>query len=59
VNSHLIEIFEDEELKVKIQKNPPYLFNIAESSRRGGAARPLPPCRSALSRSRPPWEGEL
>jgi len=30
VNSHLIEIFEDEELKTKIQKKLPYLFNIAE-----------------------------
>ena len=35
MNSHLIEIFEDEELKAKIQKKPPYLFNIAESSSRG------------------------
>jgi len=37
MNSHLIEIFEDEELKTKIQKKLPSLFHIAEleSSRAG------------------------
>ena len=37
MNSHLIDIFEDKELKAKIQKKLPYLFNIAEleSSRAG------------------------
>jgi len=37
VNSHLIEVFEDEKLKAKIQKKLPYLFGIAEleSSRAG------------------------
>jgi len=37
MNSHLIEIFEDEKLRAKIQKKLPYLFNIAEleSSRAG------------------------
>jgi len=30
VNSHLVEIFEDEELKAKIQKKLPHLFSIAE-----------------------------
>jgi len=37
VNSHLIAIFEDEELKARIQRKLPYLFNIAEleSSRAG------------------------
>jgi len=37
MNNHLIEIFEDEELKTKIQKKLPYLFGIAEleSSRAG------------------------
>jgi len=37
MNSHLIEIFEDEELKARIQRKLPYLFNIAEleSSRAG------------------------
>jgi hypothetical protein len=47
VNSHLIEIFEDEELKEKIQKKLPYLFNIAENSRRGGT-RPLSPGEGEL-----------
>ena len=37
MNSHLIELFEDEKLKAKIQKKLPYLFGIAEleSSRAG------------------------
>lgn len=37
MNSHLIEVFEDEKLKAKIQKKLPYLFGIAEleSSRAG------------------------
>lgn len=37
MNSHLIEIFEDEELKTKVQKKLPSLFQIAEleSSRAG------------------------
>ena len=37
MNNHLIEIFEDEELKTKIQKKLPSLFHIAEleSSRAG------------------------
>ena len=37
MNSHLVEIFEDEELKAKIQKKLPHLFGIAEleSSRAG------------------------
>lgn len=37
MNRHLIEIFEDEELKAKIQAKLPYLFSIAEleSSRAG------------------------
>lgn len=37
MNSHLIAIFEDEELKARIQRKLPYLFNIAEleSSRAG------------------------
>lgn len=37
MNSHLIEILEDEELKARIQRKLPYLFNIAEleSSRAG------------------------
>jgi len=37
VNSYLIEVFEDEELKARIQRKLPYLFNIAEleSSRAG------------------------
>ena len=37
MNSHLIEVFEDEELKAKIQRKLPYLFSIAEleSSRAG------------------------
>ena len=55
MNSHLIEIFEDEELKAKIQKKPPYLFNIAESSSRGGT-RPLPTCGSPLLPSHHGWE---
>jgi len=39
VNRHLVEIFEDEELKAKIQRKLPYLFSIAEleSSRAGTA----------------------
>ncbi len=37
MNSHLIKIFEDKELKARIQRKLPYLFNIAEleSSRAG------------------------
>jgi hypothetical protein len=37
VNSHLIKIFEDDNLKARIQRKLPYLFNIAEleSSRAG------------------------
>ena len=37
MNSHLIEIFEDKELKARIQKKLPYLFSLAEleSSRAG------------------------
>ena len=37
MNSHLIEAFEDEELKARIQKKLPHLFSIAEleSSRAG------------------------
>jgi hypothetical protein len=37
VNSYLAEVFEDEELKARIQRKLPYLFNIAEleSSRAG------------------------
>lgn len=30
MNSHLIEVFEDKELRAKIQRKLPYLFNIAE-----------------------------
>jgi len=30
VNSRLTEIFEDKELKAKIQRKLPYLFSIAE-----------------------------
>lgn len=37
MNSHLVEVFEDKELKARIQRKLPYLFNIAEleSSRAG------------------------
>lgn len=37
MNSYLAEVFEDEELKARIQRKLPYLFNIAEleSSRAG------------------------
>lgn len=37
MNSHLIEIFDDKELKARIQKKLPYLFSLAEleSSRAG------------------------
>jgi hypothetical protein len=37
VNNYIIEVFEDEELKARIQRKLPYLFNIAEleSSRAG------------------------
>lgn len=37
MNNYIIEVFEDEELKARIQRKLPYLFNIAEleSSRAG------------------------